>query len=303
MELILKKLKYTVPALAAGFALALTGCVNNAAEEQTDDVNLRDVIADVKVDEEAAAALPADIADKGTLTVGVNAKYPPNEYRDPDGKPIGFNVTLAEAVGAKLGLEIDWQEAEFPQIIPQIQGGAFDMGSSSFTDTLERQDSVTFIDYYSAGTMWVRQAGSDFDPADVCGKKISVQRGTVQDGMLTDRSSQCEAEGKDAIEIVKFDDQSKTTDAVRQDRAEAMAADSPVGGAAIANSDDSLEQVGEIEDAAPYGLIVGKDSGLEEAIQLAMQSLMDDGTYMKVLEQAGVEAGAFETAEINSVKE
>ena len=47
----------------------------------------------------------------------------------------------------------------------------------------------------------------------------------------------------------------------------------------------------------------GDSSRLDEAVQKAVQKLMDDGTYMKILKHWGVESGALDKAEINPAVE
>ncbi len=295
------KLKYALPALAASAALVLTGCVNN---EEGAGSSGSDAAANVGVDEAAVAALPEDIKSSGKLVVGTDASYPPNEYKDADGNPIGWGVELTNAIAAKLGLEVDWQISGFDTIIPNINGGRYDMGAASFTDTLERQKSVDFIDYYEAGSLWAVPAGKTVDPEDACGLKVAVQAGTIQDtDELPARSEKCVSEGKTAIEILKFDSQEDATNAVVLGTADAMSADSPVTLDAIKKTEGKIEQAGELFDAAPYGFIVEKDSGMAEAVQLALQSLLDDGTYTKILTDAGVEVGAVDKIEINSVKQ
>ena len=44
---------------------------------------------------------------------------------------------------------------------------------------------------------------------------------------------------------------------------------------------------------------VGFDVDIAKAVQAALQKLMDDGTYMKILKHWGVENGAIDKAEIN----
>ena len=55
-------------------------------------------------------------------------------------------------------------------------------------------------------------------------------------------------------------------------------------------------------DAAPYGFAVQKGSGMAEAVQEALQALIDDGTYLEILTKAGFEAGAITEATINAGK-
>src|SRR5690554_3547772 len=90
------KIRYVVPAVLAAGALVLSGCSNT---DESDEYVPYD-ISNVTVDEAAVALLPDDIAERGTLRVGVNPEYPPNEYKNAQGEIVGWGVDLAEAVAA-----------------------------------------------------------------------------------------------------------------------------------------------------------------------------------------------------------
>ncbi|WP_139417809.1 ABC transporter substrate-binding protein [Agromyces laixinhei] len=288
-----------IPAVAAAAVLLFTGCVDNTTGG--DEPPADDSASAIEVDEAAAALLPAEIADAGVLRVGTDAAYPPNEYKDDAGNPIGWDVDLVEALGDKLGLEIEYEIASFDKIIPSITGGTMDMGMSSFTDNAERQKQVDFVDYYSAGILWAAPAGATVDPDDACGLKVAVQATTYEHtDELPAKSQACTDAGKPAIEITPFDTQDAAANAVVLGQADAMSADSPVTGYAIAQTDGKLEAAGEVFDSAPYGFPVAKGSELSAAIQAAMQSLIDDGTYGDILAEWGVESGAVDTIEINA---
>lgn len=294
------KIRYVLPAFAAAVALSLTGCVNNAENEGGGAVD-NSKTDGIQPDSAAVALLPDDVKESGVLTVGTDAEYPPNEYKDAEGKPTGWGVELTNAVAAKLGLETEWEVLSFDSIIPRIQEGALNMGSSSFTDTLERQKSVDFVNFLDAGSQWAAPVGSGVDPTNPCGLTIAVQTGTVQHlTELVERNEQCKAEGKDPIEVLPYDGQPEVTQAVINGQADAFSADSPVTGNAVVKSDGALEIVGDLFDAAPYGFATQIDSEMTKAVQAALQSLIDDGTYLKILEGAGIEAGARDTATINA---
>lgn len=296
------KIRYAVPAIAAAALLTLTGCVNNAESEGGGQGGgSTSAPADIAPDQAAVDLLPDELEDSGVLRIGTDAEYPPNEYKDADGNPTGWGVELAEAVSAKLGLDPEWEILGFDSIIPRIQEGALDMGSSSFTDTLERQKSVDFVNFLNAGTQWAAPVGSDVNPDDACGLTIAVQATTVQDTEeLPAKSKACTDAGKDAIEILRFDGQPEATQAVVDGRADAFSADLPVTGDAVAKLSDQLETVGDVFDAAPYGFATQKDSDTTKAVQAALQSLIDDGTYLEILTDAGIEAGALTEATINA---
>jgi polar amino acid transport system substrate-binding protein len=292
------KIRYALPALAAVAALALTGCVSNTEGGTT---AATDNSGSIQADAAAVALLPADIKDSGKLVIATDAEYPPNEYKDSDGNPIGWGVNLSNAVAAKLGLEPDWRIMGFDTIIPNITGGKVNMGSSSFTDNVERQKTVDFVNFYDAGILWAAPIGKTVDPQDACGLKVAVQAGTVEyTDELPAKSEACVADGKAAIEILPFDSQAEATNAVVLGKADALSADSPVTLAAIAALKDKLEMSGKAFDVAPYGFATEKGSDMTKAVQAALQSLMDDGTYLEILTDAGVESGAIKKATINA---
>ncbi|MBO1901228.1 ABC transporter substrate-binding protein [Leucobacter weissii] len=292
------KIRYAIPALAAAAALALAGCTNT--EGGNGGTTEPAAPEGIQADSAAVALLPAEVKDSGALRLGTDAEYPPNEYKDANGDPTGWGVTLAEAVSSKLGLEPEWEILGFDSILPRIEEGALDVGASSFTDNVERQKTVDFVNYLNAGSQWAAAAGATVDPENACGLTVAVQQGTVQHtDELPARSDACVEAGEDAIEILPFDGQPEVTNAVVNGQADAFSADSPVTGDAVASTDGQLELVGELFDAAPYGFAVQKDSGMAEAVQAALQSLIDDGTYLEILTAAGIESGAVESATIN----
>ena len=146
------------------------------------------------------------------------------------------------AIASTLGLTAEYREADFAKIIPSIQGGTFNVGMSSFTDTKEREQTVDFVDYFSAGILWAQRPGAGIDPNNACGKKVAVQATTTEETWeLPAKSKACTDAGKPPIEIVKFDGQDAATNAVVLGQADAMSADSPVTFYAIKQSNGKLE--------------------------------------------------------------
>ncbi len=289
------RFKLILPALVAATALALTGCVNNGGGG-----NPTTAAPTIGPDAAAIALLPADVKAAGELTMGVDATYPPNEYKDADGNPIGWDIELANAVAAKLGLKPVWSVAAFANIIPSVTGNKVLMGVSSFTDNTERQKQVNFVDYYQAGILWASAAGKNVNPDDACGLKVAVQATTYEHtDEVPAKSAACVKAGKAPIDIKPFDTQDAATTAVALGQVDAMSADSPVTAYAIAQSKGKLQAAGSSFEVAPYGYALSKTLGLEKAIQAAVQSLMDDGTYKAILTKWGVQEGAIATAAIN----
>jgi polar amino acid transport system substrate-binding protein len=283
--------------IAACSALALSGCTKN---NDTAGPATSTTAAQASKVDDIANTVPEDIKSSGKLIVGVNVPYTPNEFKDANGKIVGFDVDLMNAIATTLGLTADYREADFDKIIPSIQGGAFNVGMSSFTDTKEREQTVDFVTYFSAGSLWAKPKGSDISPDNACGKKVAVQSTTTQEtDELPARSKTCTDAGKPAIQILKFDGQDQATNAVMLGQADAMSADSPVTLYAIKQSNGKLEQAGETFDSAPYGWPVAKGSPLAASLQKALEHLIETGDYKTIATNWGVEAGMIDKPVIN----
>ena len=291
----------TIAAMLASAAVILTGCVNNAPATPTTSGSA----AAVTKDDAAAALLPDDIKTAGKLVFGTDATYAPNEFKDADGQPVGWEIELADAMAAKLGLTTEYNIAKFDNIIPSITGGKYDVGLSSFFDTKERQQQLDMVDYYTAGIQWAALKGANIDPDNACGIKLAVQNGTTEaldDGPA--KSKACTDAGKPAIDLLGYDTQDDATAAVTLGRADALSADSPVTQYAAAQSNGKLETQGDVYSVFLYGMPVAKNRGtLAQALQKALQSLMDDGTYTAILTKWGVEKGAIDAIDINGATE
>ncbi|MFW0793015.1 ABC transporter substrate-binding protein [Gordonia sp. CPCC 205515] len=288
-----------VSALFAVLVLMLAGCSNDESESSSGPSTSTTAVTAEKV-AEIAALLPDKIKQSGQLIVGVNVPYQPNEFKDPSGKIIGFDVDLMNAISQVLGVTPVYKEADFDKIIPAIQQGTYDVGMSSFTDSKEREQQVDFVTYYSAGIQWAKQKGADIDPNNACGKRVAVQSTTVEDtDEVPAKSKACTDAGKPAIEKVKFDSQDEAVNALVLGKVDAMSADSPVTAYAIKRSNGALEPAGTIFESAPYGYPIAKGSPLGKALQQAVQHLIDNGQYKQIAENWGVEAGTIPTSVIN----
>jgi polar amino acid transport system substrate-binding protein len=287
-----------IAAVAAVAALALTGCVDNSTPSGSSTSSSS---ADVKKDDTLAAQLPQSVKDAGKLVVGMDNTYPPNEFKDDNGQPVGWEVDLANAIAAKLGVKSSFAIAKFDNIIPSITGGKDDYGMSSFTDTTEREQQVDFVNYYTAGISWASAKGKSVDPDNACGLKVAVQSTTVEDTEeVPAKSKKCTDAGKPAIQALRYDTQDDATNAVILGKADALSADSPVTSYAIAKANGKLQPAGKAFEVAPYGLPVKKGSKLGPVLQKTVQALIDDGTYKKILDKWGVADGAVEKADFNA---
>ncbi|MBB3605355.1 ABC-type amino acid transport substrate-binding protein/tRNA A-37 threonylcarbamoyl transferase component Bud32 [Mycolicibacterium sp. BK556] len=247
-----------------------------------------------------AATVPQKIRDSGRLVVGVNIPYAPNEFIDADGKVVGFDVDLMNAVARTLGLTPEYRQTAFEAIIPSVRAGDFNLGMSSFTDTKEREAAADFVTYFQAGTLWAQRPGVAVDPDNACGLKVGVAYPSLQESdELPAKSQACVTAGKPPIKKVIYTRQDDLNTALIAGEVDAMSADSPVTGFAIKTSGGQLEAAGTVFDSAPYGWPVDKDSGLGTSLQLALQHLMKTGEYRTIATMWGVEKGMIDAPVIN----
>ncbi|HEY1572467.1 MAG TPA: ABC transporter substrate-binding protein [Pseudonocardiaceae bacterium] len=261
----------------------------------------------------AAAQVPAGFKSKGTLTIATDASYAPNEFTaQGSGDIIGMDVDLGKAIGQTLGLKVKFVNASFDGILAGIQAGRYDLGMSSFTDTKEREQTVDFVNYFSAGTSTMVTSCNPKNiktVTDLCGKAVGAEQGTTQLDQLTkpdvDGSvvKQCQDAGKPAPNAKGFPKQTDVNTALQAGRIDAYLADSPVVDYALEQTGGVFKKVGGDLDTAPYGIAVPKDGGtLKNAVQAAVQQLMKDGTYKQILTHWGVASGAVTTAGINGAQ-
>lgn len=254
-------------------------------------------------DSAAAAAVPAAIKRRGSLTVPMATFYPPNEFLDPDGETIiGMGPDLARALGERMDLKIALKGVEFDTILPDLVAGDYDMAISSFTITDERKGEADMVSYFRAGSGFFSNADARTDIAgieDLCGKSVAVASGVVQADDAEKQSEECVSNGDKPVEVVEFETQAEAVNAVRDNEVQLGIADSPVAAYLVKESGGTLAKVGEDYGLAPYGVLVNRDSGLTDAVRLAMQSLIDDGTYTRILERWGQEDGEVTRSRIN----
>ena len=254
-----------------------------------------------------AAKVPSAVKSKGTLTVATEAQYAPNEFLASDGHTIiGMDPDLVTALGEVMGLKVTFVNADFEAIIPGLAAGRYDLGASSFTDTKEREKTVDFVTYYSAGISFYAKSSANpgvEELKDLCGKTVGVEKGTVEQEESEKQSKECAKEGKAKVTVLSFPGQNAVNLAVSSGRAELGMADSPVVDYQIKQSNGQFKLTGKSYGFAPYGIAVPKNNGMAQPLLEALKELISNGKYKSILEKWGIEEGAISNPQINGAKE
>ncbi len=301
---VLKPLKCTAMLIAG--LIAVTGCTTasqTGGANQTSGAATFDP-ANVPRDNTLAALVPAAIKSKGTLIIGSDTTYAPAEFLGGSGgqTPMGYDVDIAKAIGATLGLKVEVRTADFATILPSL-GPRYDLGVSSFFITKERSKAANFVGYFQAGTQWAVQKGNpkNVNLDDLCGKSVGVQTGTFQENPdISGRSAKCVAEGKAAINVVSLKNQTDVTTRLVAGGLDAMAAGSITVAYAISQTGGQLQNLGDVYGASPVGIAVAKDDmPLADVVAKAVNQLIKDGEYKKILDAWGNGGGAIDQAQTN----
>jgi polar amino acid transport system substrate-binding protein len=286
-------------------ALVLSACGDDSSGSSSSggSTSSEAALPSVSADDQLAGMVPDAVKKDGVITVGSDTTYAPSEFIAADGSTIeGFDVDLFTLVAQKLGLKAQFQTASFDSIITGVGSGKYEIGVSSFTINSDREAQVNMVSYYNAGTQWATKKGNpkNVQPDSACGKNIAVQKSTVQVDDVTKRSKDCTDAGKPAINIDQYDAQSDATAAIVSGKDDAGLADSPVMAYAVKQTGGQLQLLGDIYDSAPYGYAIKKDeTKFADAVSKAVQAVIDDGNYKKVLDKWGVSAGAITTSQVN----
>jgi len=257
-------------------------------------------------DDDSPTATPTQAADTidisgvpeladGVLTVGSDIAYAPFEFFEEGTETAdGLDIDMAKALAAALGVDAEFTNTGWDGIIPALQSEDFDALMSAMTITDERSDVIDFVAYITVGTGIVVPSGNPdgiTGLADLCGKTVAVQVGTIQLDMLETQNDDC----TDDVTIIIFDTNPLAVEDLRTGGSDANFSDFPVAAEDAAQSDGDLEVVDTQIAPEPYGIGLRQGSTeLKAALQEALDAIIDDGTYASILADWDLEGIALE---------
>jgi polar amino acid transport system substrate-binding protein len=242
--------------------------------------------------EDFNAKLPAKFKDAGKLVVGTSPTYPPLEFKDPATQELqGLDIDLAEEIGRRLGLKVEWQEQSFDQLINSLDTSRIDMGASGMTDIPARREKTDFVDYFSTGTQLFTMPGVGDDlqkVEDVCGKPVAINRNGIFYIRLQDFNEKvCKAQNLPDVQYVLVD---KTADARLQlIQRRAVAAAQGVDAIRYLNEYEGSGDKGKFRligepiavDYAGFGFSKANPE-LRDLVAEVVDSMIADGAYSKI---------------------
>lgn len=135
----------------AGVAAASLGAAGLAKVSEVKAAPVDDTLEKYRSISFQAADEPVALVDQiianGVLRAGVDLTFPPLQFRDPTtDEPMGYCVDMTNAMAEDLGVEVEWVEMPFAQLIPGLQAGQYDWSGIGLTIRPQRALTVRFSD-------------------------------------------------------------------------------------------------------------------------------------------------------------
>ncbi|WP_245443587.1 transporter substrate-binding domain-containing protein [Labrys okinawensis] len=231
--------------------------------------------------------LPQEYKDKGVKAAVFN-DWAPDEFLDSDGQLKGWSVDIAKEMETRLGVPFTFEGTSFDAIIPGIQSKRFDAGFASFGTTAERLKALDFVSQRRIGTSFAYPADSKLDiksVSEACGLTVAVLNGSWDIGLL-ERLNANECKDKPVV-MQTHGTQAQAELAVRSNRAQAT-----VGGsvklAYMAKQTADLKVSPLVLSPVNSCIGVRKNDPLGQVLADTIQSMIDDGTYEKIMAKWGL---------------
>lgn len=234
----------------------------------------------------AAITPPTNLVRPGTITFLSDLSYPPQESIDPaTQQAVGFDIDIAQALAAKMGLTATIQKTDSPQIIGALLAKKGDAIISGLQITPDLQRQVALVGYFRAGQAILVRKGNPSgitSLSDLCGKKVSVQVQSPEENTIDELNGGTCKDSKINKQIYPIDVQAVLI--LKQRGVEAALEDSPVAAYFVKQNPDQLDLAGSPFKMNAEGIAMDPKNGeLLKAMQQAMMAIYQDGTYRALL--------------------
>ena len=262
-------MKKLISLVMAGAMVLSLGLLAGCGSENTDADQPAD---DSSVTTELTTVTP------GKLTMSTNAAFPPYEYTDDNGQPVGIDIEIATAIATKLGLELQVDDMDFDAALLAAQQGKSDMVMAGVTVTEDRQAVMDFSDTYATGVQVVIvPEGSDVTLDNLGDQKIGTQRGTTGNIFCTDDYGD--------EHVVAYDNGITAVQALQNGQVDCVVIDkAPAQAFVEANPGLVILDTEYVTEDYAIGMAKG-NTALVDAINAALKELKDDGTIQGILDK------------------
>ena len=213
------------------------------------------------------------------LYVGTNAEFYPFEYLE-DGKIVGFDAELIEAIGKKLNKEIVWKNIAFDGLLPALQSKKIDVIIAGMTATPERKKFVNFSDPYFVSSQMIIINTDDEKSKNITSYE-SLPNHSV--GVVLGYTGDVAVSKLENIDVQRFNGASEAIMSLKAKKVQAVVIDSEPAKNYVKNN-KGLKLISTDIAKEEYSIAVSKENKkLAEDINLAYKELVNDGTFEKLI--------------------
>jgi polar amino acid transport system substrate-binding protein len=265
----------------------------------------RDVVSGITADPKLAAELPASVRSRGTLMLGTTlipgTSGLPHAGVAPDGQAIGLDVDLRNAVAKVLGITWNVQYGTFDTVIPGVQNGKFDVGMDDFGVTAAREKVVDFSTYLTDGQAFLAPGNSPLSSVasltSLCGLTVATGAGTTFQEILTKGAAKCPAAGKKPYQVQLFSQTAAIWLGLANGKVDIYFGPTLSLKYDVTHIAD-VKFLGQFS-STPVGLVTAKGSPLAKPLSDAVNKLISDGSYAKILGKWGVGSSGITKSQVN----
>lgn len=294
-------LSSSVPDTSSSSTASSSAPDSSSASSRADVASMTTTIAgaEIKTDPALAAAVPAAIRAKGVIKDISYNNAPPDTFVQ-DGKLVGWEIDLGQAVAVVLGLK--WEataSGAFDSFIPGLQNGRYDVSFTSFIQTPERLKQIDIVTYFNVGTGFAVKKGSAVKIAketDVCGHSVAVLAGSAFIQQIG--SIKCAGAGLEPVKVQSFPSDAAAELAVSSGRSEVYSSSSNQLEYLLKQTKGAFEIQPLNFMPTPEGAGVTKGTGMAKSIGDAMDRLIKSGAYKEIMAKWEITNGLVEKATV-----
>ena len=265
----------------------------------------QDVVSSITADPKLKAELPAAVQSSGSLTLGTTISPGtsglPHGGVAANGQNIGLDVDLRNAVAKLLGVTWNVQNGTFATVIPGVQNGRYDVGQDNFGVTKSREKVVDFASYLTDGQAFLAPSDSPLSSVtsitDLCGLTIATSPGSTFQQILTTNAAECAAAGKKPYTVQYFTDSAPIFLGLANGKVDIYF------GPTLSLKYDATH-VANVKFLSQFssttvGFVTAKGSPLAKPLSEAVNELISDGEYAKILTKWGVPSSGIPASAVN----
>ena len=245
--------------------------------------------------------VPADRKGK-PFTVAVALGSPPDDFRNDKGEIVGWEIDIVRAATQSLGLPLELRPTTFDTLIPGLQAKRFDAAVGQMGVTVVREKVVDMIGTLLGNELFAAYADNPIQVKsldDLCGLTVATTRGSREMVFAEEHQPKCAAAGKNPINALAFNDGNGAAEAMMSRRADLFWLGSTAVSYFVAQTKGRTKIVGSYTDKSYLGVALPKGSEMAAPLQAAIQHLIDNGTYGKIVAKWGLEDAAVKQAPLN----